>query len=84
MKNYLISQDRLGTNIRNVNNKRRVVFTGKSVMNWEEAFEAIYLKGGPGVCSGGADSCKVRKRISFEPFYVKNVASFYQDRLGTN
>ena len=30
---------------------------GKSVMNWEEAFEAIYLKGG-GVCEAGVDSCR--------------------------
>jgi hypothetical protein len=27
---------------------------GKSVMNWEETFEAIYLKGGTGVCKQGA------------------------------
>ena len=27
---------------------------GKSVMNWEEAFDAIYLKGGAGVCKQGA------------------------------
>jgi hypothetical protein len=31
---------------------------GKSVMNWEEVFEAIYLKGGPTVCKAGVDSCK--------------------------
>ena len=27
---------------------------------------------------------QVRNRISFAPFYTKNAASFYQDRLGTN